>query len=493
MNKNFDVILLTDTPVYPQWARGYGAHRIASHLRQNGYNTLVIDFSMALTLDMWTEICQYAVGDRTRMIGFSTTWWPYRNPFKENTKVNTNVNLSDWVTDDGKRPFPDKNTLTYDAVCGNVQPWIDVVKNINPKTKITVGGAKIDWYRDFPADNFFDGLGETEVIDYLEQQRRIWPTVIDHDTKANAYDWGWTTSSTQYTDYDQLKPGEVLTLEIARGCKFKCSFCSFPLIGMKDIASYTKTEETLYDELFDNYSKWGITDYWLADDTFNDSNEKVEMLLRVSQRLPFQLRFRCYLRLDIVAMHPQQIQMLYDMGLRSCWFGVETFHPEASKAIGKGMSAEKRKKTLYEVQKVWGNDVSIHAGYIIGLPHEDLASVQREFEWFMEPDNPVNHNPNFIPLIINPPGAYTHHPMSEIDRNHEKYGYKIPDMNRHNFWLKDDGTDITSFQQAWDLANMYMRKIKDKPTRIHERILYDKGIQDPVSEYFIPLIKMLKG
>ena len=298
MTHNFDIILLTDTAVYPNWTRGYGAHRIASHLRSNGYTVLVIDFSMELTVDIWEQICNLSVGPSTKLIGFSTTWWPYRNPFKENDRVNTTVSLSDWVTDDGRKPFPEKNSLTYDAVRGNMKPWIDIVKKINSKTKIVVGGAKIDWYKDFPCDNFIDGLGETQILDYLQDTRRIWPKVIKHDTKADSRDWGWTTSTTQYTKYDQIRSQEVLTLEIARVCKFKCAFCSFPLIGNKDVASYTKTEETVYNELMHNYNNWGSEEYWIADDTFNDSIEKLEMFLRVSKRLPFKIKFRAYIRLD---------------------------------------------------------------------------------------------------------------------------------------------------------------------------------------------------
>jgi hypothetical protein len=72
----FDIILLTDTPDFPRWNRGYGAHRLASHLRIHGYTVLVIDFSMALTFKYWTEICNYAIGPNTQMVGISTTWMP---------------------------------------------------------------------------------------------------------------------------------------------------------------------------------------------------------------------------------------------------------------------------------------------------------------------------------------------------------------------------------------------------------------------------------
>ena len=40
----FDVILFTDTAEFATKTRGYGTHRLASHIRSNGYSCIVIDF-----------------------------------------------------------------------------------------------------------------------------------------------------------------------------------------------------------------------------------------------------------------------------------------------------------------------------------------------------------------------------------------------------------------------------------------------------------------
>ena len=489
----FDAILFTDTAAYPHWTRGYGAHRLASHLRTHGYSVLVIDFSLALQFETWKEICKYAIGSNTLFLGFSTTWWPYRNPDQDNPFINPSVNMADTLIDNFKKEMPDDRTLTYDAANGTVDRWIEEAKKYNENIKVLIGGAKIDWYRDFPADYFFSGLSETQIIDFLTEELRIWPRYIKHDTHADHHRWDWLHSSTRYTDLDSIVPGEVLTLETARGCKFKCSFCSFPLIGQKKIADYTKTEETLYRELLENWEKWGVTDYWIADDTFNDNTEKLRMFHKITKRLPFDLNYRAYLRLDVMAMHPEQIGLLYESGIKNCWFGIETFHPEAAKAIGKGMPEEKRKQALYDMQKVWGNDVAVASGYIVGLPHEPVDHIYKQAEWFMEDNNPVNHNPNFMPLIINPPGAYEYHPMSAIDRNPEKYGYNIPDMKRFNFWTKDDGTGIESFEKAWQVSGDITQKIASKGNKIINELDYQHGIKDPQEEYFKPLVEKLKN
>ena len=65
-----------------------------------------------------------------------------------------------------------------------------------------------------------------------------------------------------------------------------------------------------------------------------------------------------------------------ELGLEQCYIGIETFHPKASKVIGKGMSPERRKETLYKCRDIWGDRVHIQAGFMVGLPHEPSSSIK---------------------------------------------------------------------------------------------------------------------
>ena len=70
--KSYDAIVLTESGHPDLLYRGYGAHRIASHLRDNGYSCLVLDFCADLTFDKWQEICNYAVGENTKLLAISS-------------------------------------------------------------------------------------------------------------------------------------------------------------------------------------------------------------------------------------------------------------------------------------------------------------------------------------------------------------------------------------------------------------------------------------
>ena len=469
----FDVVLFTDSVQFDVKSRGYGVHRLASHIRTNGYTCLVVDFSSVVTWDIYTAILDRVIGPNTLAVGYSTTWMPFKFP-------DVGVRTSNPGEGDGL----DSERFTIDSLISafskdDYARWINYVKKCNPNTKTLLGGAKIDFYFNAPTDYVIVGLGETETIDLLNtlsgRTRRIFSRVIDHDRKAHNPIWDFRTSTTQYTDYDLLLPNETLNLEVGRGCMFKCAYCSYPLIGQKT-KDYLKHKAVIRQELIENYERWGTTKYFIVDDTFNDSTEKMQMFADVSQSLPFELKFWCYLRADILAAKPEQIQLLKDAGIVETYFGIETFNPKTAKFIGKGMAHERIVDTLYKCKEVWGDRSYIAAGVIVGLPYETQSSIQTAVDFFTRKDCPVDLA-NMFPLsIIGNHDLVKYMYMSEMDRNYGKYGYYFPNPTANYFsWRKDDDTDINSYEQAELLAQEINLKL---PHRVNRGDLYASSFND---------------
>lgn len=459
----FDVILFTDTVELNVKSRGYGAHRLASHIRNNGYSCLVVDFSSVVTWDIYTNILSRAIGPNTLAVGYSTTWMPFK--FPDVGVRSSNPGEGDG-TDKDKFSIP---SLVTAFSKDDYAPWLNYVKQCNPKTKTMLGGAKIDFYLNAPTDYVIVGLGEVETIELLDslskKTHRIFNRIIDHDRKAHGPSWDFRNCTTSYTDYDFIKPNETLNLEVARGCKFKCAYCSYPLIGQKT-QDYLKHSNVIRQELIENYERWGTTKYFIVDDTFNDSTEKMRMFADISQSLPFELKFWCYLRADLLAAHPEQIQLLKDAGIQETYFGLETFNPKTAKFIGKGMAHERIVDTLYKCKEVWGPRSYIAAGVIVGLPYETQASIQVAADFFRRPDCPVDLANTFPLSIVGNHDMMKYMYMSEIDRNYSKYGYYFPNPDVNFFsWRKDDDTDINSYEQAEQLSQTINATLKDTPYR----------------------------
>ena len=447
----FDVILFTDTVQYEVKSRGYGVHRLASHLRVNGYTCLVIDFSSLVSWDIYIKILDGAIGNNTLAVGYSTTWMPY----KFDGDIRTRNPGEGGESNDAHRLS--SNSIVSAFSKNDYKPWLDYVKKCNPRTKTMLGGAKIDFYLDAPVDHIIVGIGETETVDLLDslagKTRRLFNRIVDHDRKAHNTTWDFRTSTTEYTQHDFILPNETLNLEISRGCKFKCAYCSYPLIGQRT-QDYLKHPEVIRRELMSNYERWGTTKYFIVDDTFNDSTEKMQMMTDISQSLPFELKFWCYLRADIIAAHPRQIQLLKDMGIQETYFGLETFNPKTAKFIGKGMAMGKIADTLYKCKESWGPRSYLAAGIIIGLPYETQSSIQTAVDFFRREDCPIDLANTFPLSIIGNHDMVKYMYMSEIDRNYNKYGYYFPnpETNYYN-WRKDDDTDINSYEQADAMAH----------------------------------------
>jgi radical SAM superfamily enzyme YgiQ (UPF0313 family) len=234
-----------------------------------------------------------------------------------------------------------------------------------------------------------------------------------------------------------------------------------------------------------------------VDDTLNDSIEKLEMLVRINQRLPFDLQLHCYLRLDIIATQSRQLELIPASGIVSGLIGIESFHPVASKVSGKGMDSSRRKRTLYAMRDAWGDRVSLTGTFIVGLPGEDSVSLKNELAWLLKKDCPINNHASFTTLIISPPRPDSYIIGSELDKNPQAFGYETPDPTNPTHWTKDDGTDINSFFDAQKLSDElnkqygFIRSLRQKQYQGH--VEYKNVQKDPIKEYFEPLLNMLNS
>lgn len=453
----FDVIIFTDSPSYGR-ARGHGAHRIASHIREQNYSCLVIDHIGALTFELYQKILNLTVGENTLAVGYSSTWF-----------------TGDFY------PLRKQDTLSNAFGDNTLEKWIDYPKTLNKNLKIILGGARNHKIINGNFDHIIVGLAENMFTDLLDSlsgrsETRTFEHILDYDTEAKNSSWDFRTSTTTYNEYDIVQSHEPLTLEISRGCKFKCKFCTYPLIGKKNLHDYLRYPEYIKQELIQNYEQWGTTQYYIVDDTFNDSVEKIQMMLDITRSLPFKPEFWSFARLDLLISFPETIPMLKEMGLKQTYIGIETFDEMAGKVIGKGLTREKKIEGLNEIKNIWGDEVNIQSGFIVGLPHETQDSINRTVDYLMDPNSAV-HFAYMIPLFLTGPNPQRHMELTSIfDREYYKYGYSFPNPNSPHYWEKNDDSDIYNLYQANEIAT----KLNDQlPKTLISQFNYSEVLDYP--------------
>lgn len=461
----YNVILFTDTPSADWFCRGYGAYRLNSEIRNHGYTALTVDFSSGLDWDTFTKIIDKAVSNETLVVGLSVTWFPYRNKNITNPRYVVGFKSMgiDPAVDFDRVEHPwHFDSLAYNASQGNLNKYIDYIKSKNLKTKFIIGGAKSNEYVfEEKVDNVFIGYSENMIIDYLHSlsgkgPKRIFNKIINYDIKAQDPRFDFNNSKTVYVETDCLMPKEIMTFEFSRGCIFNCAFCSYPHRG-QDTRNYVKYQEVIYNELLDNWTKYGVYRYVITDDTFNDYTDKLKLIREAIQRLPFKPEFWAYIRMDLVGAHPEQAQLLKDIGVKEVYYGLEAWSNDTAKSINKGGSLKNKIKGMRIAKECWGKDVYVISGIIAGLPKDTEQSIIDSVEWYK------TEGKNYVDLfgyasltLYHPDDTWQWKFHSHIEDNLEEYGYSFPDPAEYPMeWVRNDSGDITSKSKANEIIKKY--------------------------------------
>jgi len=386
-----DGIIFADNkyqPIRHGVLRAPGAHRIATHLRKQGYKIEVFDFYLDWTLDELKKILDNRITDKTLFVGFSCS-------------------------------------LMFEGV-DNFSGIRDYIREKYPHVAITVGGNKTLHKGFIDADYYLEGVGEAAtdaLVRFLTGQDKelIYQTVNGNKLLNGLTDYKLDSVkgiNIAYQSDDYIGSDECLSLETARGCIFKCAFCDFPGIGKKKV-DYLRDKQEVIEELIENYKRWGVTKYFIVEDTINDTEMKCNMLGEIGRELPFDITLMGYMRADLLVRRPETVQQLWDAGFRGMHFGIETFHPEAGKIIGKGMPAEKLKQGLTQIKNKFPG---FHwtSTFIVGLPYESEEDVRKTVKWLI--DSQVIDFWSFNPLMIPKVEPTIHH--SYFTENYMMYGYK---------------------------------------------------------------------
>lgn len=400
-------------------ARYMGPYVLRHALEQRGYSAQVIDFVHYFTGQELYEALKLFVDDSTLCLGLSSTFW--------NASFTREL---DWTNDNGVPP--------------NVVIAVSKIKQEYPKLTVVLGGAKVYSTVKRISDIDFFVVGEAEVLfpellDHLRGLPAVLETRFDILTRKT-YITGHKSEAKfdiaehafRWSDRDLISSDEALPLETARGCIFKCKFCSYPGLG-KSKYDYLRRVDLIAEEIEDNKSRFGVTHYNLLDDTFNDSAFKVNTWATMVKGLGFPIQYTGYLRADLLDTFHGSAAKLQDTGLVSCFLGLESLNPKAARLVGKGWSGTKAREAVpHLLHTVWESKVNAMLGLIVGLPGESEDDLIETSNWARENDL----NPQFYGLNLSR-AAKTY--QSEFEANAHEYGFTFDSRGlwQHEYWTYD--------------------------------------------------------
>jgi hypothetical protein len=396
-----------------------GSHRIATHMRMQGWDAEVLDFVEHWTLDELKEFARSRITKHTQFVGFSFLY-----------------------------SFTTSKTLLEDFCKHLKEQYPDV---------LLIGGGQFEPHNLHYIDYFVAGYGENALDAILKYKFSNGPAPIFkelHGTRVveTMHDYPaapWKNPTIIYEDRDFIMPDEWGFIEFARGCKFDCAFCNYPIRNAKFDA--TRDSDNAYHQLVDAYDRFGMSNYTITDSTFNDATEKISKFADVVERLPFKPWFTGFIRADLLISRKADREELLRLGMLGQFYGIESFNPKSTKFIGKGMSPSKIQEGLLDIKEYFIK----HAGHkyrpainlIAGLPHETKESLAATYEWIKNKWHPLYAHAEVLEIVVSDNEKNSH-----LSKNHAELGYHTV-----NFPLKNEKNEVRIITPEADTKEHYLQ------------------------------------
>lgn len=414
--------------------RPLGPYRLRTACKNEGFNLKVIDYAWIMTDSRLLNLLGKLITTDTLVFGISNVW------LSNSAEVaNKESKVNRWMTPlfwkEVKRRWP-----WVDIVIGGTKPaLVQGAELLKPHTK---------WWLTGFSDISFPQLlrhiqdNKQEIIHRVDLDG---VKVVESDVHYKVQDMD--ELETEYELEDNFKDFQPLPLEVSRGCIFKCAFCSHPFLGKKSY-DYIRSPESLAKELKRNYELFKTTRYFLTDDTFNDSIEKLQRLERAIELsgIP-EFSFVGYLRAELIATKPEMIPYLKRLGCKGGTVGIESMNNYARKVIGKGMDIERVLDGLADLKAETG--LKLHTGMIVGLPGDTADDAFKWHERFVEDRIFSDWTFQQLGLIFNEEGEG----LSLFEKDPAKFGYRLSNRfdaqgPRSRGWINDVGSTEHDCKQA---------------------------------------------
>lgn len=376
----------TSPGVRTHFTRSISCYQLKHWISHFGFKSRVIDYCQHLSDTQMVELIDKFVSRDTIAIGISTTFWPTNSAPAEIVSV------------------------------------ISIIRDKYPNLKIIGGGARKS-PNDSLFDNYFTGESEDKLVTWCQEQ------VGKKGMSSFNKKFNITELAHRFDETDAILDNEALPIELGRGCVFKCKFCAHHNLG-KPKYTYQRNHSAIVDEIVYNKEKFNTSKYMFLDDTVNEDLDKIRNLSTIKESTGIDIEWTGYLRADLVWSKTESADLLLKSGMKSCFFGIETFNPVAGKSIDKGWASKHGKEYLPRLYSdIWDKKVNIHLNLIAGLPGETIDSLKNSLAWCTENHEIGSHR--FVPLTL-----YVEkddeNASSEFTKNHEKYGYR--NVSNSGYW-----------------------------------------------------------
>ena len=259
-----------------------------------------------------------------------------------------------------------------------------------------------------------------EDLDSLPMVSRVYEKFLDVN------DYGYS-----------LAENPMIQIFSARGCPFRCNFCSYPH-SMSGRKFRKRSAKNLVDELeYINTKMPYIKEVFIEDDTFTVDKTRVHDICTEIKQRELKVRWSCNTRVDTIDY--QMMKEMKEAGCRLLVVGFESGNQKVLDETKKGIKLSQAEQFSKNAKKL---KMKVFGCFMIGLKGDDRNSIEDTYKFAKK----VNPDMVFFQQAVPFPGT-------------EFYE-----------WVKENGCLITENYSKWLNKDGYFNCLVDYPYATHEEI-----------------------
>ena len=157
----------------------------------------------------------------------------------------------------------------------------------------------------------------------------------------------------------------------SRGCYYSCSYCNIHLSNDAVRKQRVRNIHDVIEEMKFCVEKYHPKEFWIEDDIFNGSEEKVREFCRVKIQESVDTPFSALCHAKI---QRETLEMMKMAGCTGIKFGVESADHEVLLRLKKGLTMDMVKKTLINCKEL---GIRTHLTFAIGLPGDTEETIKK--------------------------------------------------------------------------------------------------------------------
>lgn len=361
-------ILLISPPFYRLMGSHYngmhlGLAYIASTLRSVGHKVIIYNADYS---DTGLYLDQYDI---------------YKNFDLYKKRLNFAPFLWEYVELVVKEVNPDYVGIQiYTGTFKSAQMVADIVKKINPKIKVVVGGAHPTLdpegtkYKNY--DYIIEGEGEFQMLDMIgwNGHHDLNVTRMMDKTKIDCLPFPERSPESYWKNQTNINKAYLIT---SRGCPYECTYCASPKIWNKKVRY--RSVENILDEL--QHLSVVCKDQMIRfqDDTFTANRERTEEICRGIIDRKLNIQWGCITRLDKV--NKELLMLMKKSGCTMIKVGVESGSDRILEQIKKNITVSRIRSGVNLIKEV---DIPLTVYFMVGFPGETNEDVKASIELAQE-------------------------------------------------------------------------------------------------------------